>query len=188
VPNLLLATRNPGKIGEITALLEGIPEVDEDGKTLEENALKKARLAFAATQYPSLADDTGLEVFALQMAPGVRSARYSGEDATYEMNNEKLLSALAGVPAQERKARFRCVVAFVDKGTEHVAEGICNGMIAGACRGEEGFGYDPLFIPDGYPLTFAELSREVKNSISHRARALGVMRSYLINRHQRSIR
>ena len=194
MPNLLIATRNPGKIAEITAILEGIPmriisladipaipEVEEDGSTLEQNALKKARLAFAATQYPSLSDDTGLEVFALQMAPGVRSARYSGEDATYEMNNEKLLSELSRLPEQERSARFRCVAAYVDKTKELVTEGVCNGTIARACRGNGGFGYDPLFVPDGYSFTFAELSPEIKNSMSHRARAFRAMRSYLMN-------
>ena len=194
VPNLLIATRNPGKIGEITAILEGIPmriisladipaipEVEEDGSTLEQNALKKARLAFAATRYPSLSDDTGLEVFSLNMAPGVRSARYSGEDATYDMNNEKLLAELSRLPENERSARFRCVAAYVDEYKELVTEGVCNGTIALACRGDGGFGYDPLFIPEGYTLTFAELSRDVKNSISHRSRAFRVMRGYLMN-------
>jgi len=196
VQNLLIATHNAGKIGEITDLLEGIPmriisfadisaipEVEEDGSTLEENAFKKARSAFAATRFPSLSDDTGLEVFALKMAPGVRSARYSGEDATYEMNNEKLLQELSRLPEQERGARFRCVAAYVDETWEFVTEGVCNGTIARACRGDGGFGYDPLFVPDGYTLTFAELSREIKNSMSHRARAFGAMRSYLMNHH-----
>lgn len=194
MPNLLIATRNPGKIAEITAILEGIPmriisladipaipEVEEDGATLEQNALKKARMAFAATRFPSLSDDTGLEVYSLNMAPGVRSARYSGEEATYEMNNEKLLQELSGLPEDERKARFRSVAAYVDEHRELVTEGTCHGTIALACRGDGGFGYDPLFVPDGYTLTFAELSPEIKNSMSHRARAFRAMRSYLIN-------
>jgi XTP/dITP diphosphohydrolase len=193
VPNLLLATRNPGKIAEITAILEGIPmriisladipaipEVEEDGSTLEQNALKKARFAFAATRFPSLSDDSGLEVYSLNMAPGVRSARYSGEEATYEMNNEKLLEELSHLPDDERKARFRCVAAYVDERKELVTEGACHGTIARACRGDGGFGYDPLFVPDGHTLTFAELSSEVKNSMSHRARAFRAMRSYLM--------
>jgi XTP/dITP diphosphohydrolase len=182
---LILATRNGGKIRELVALLRdlpvtivslneraGIPEVVEDGTTFQENALKKAREIFRATGIPSLADDSGLEVDVLGMRPGVYSARYAGENVSYEANNVKLLAELAGVPAEKRGAQFRSVVAFVAPGREELTEGICRGTIATAPRGENGFGYDPLFIPDGYQLTFAELTLDLKNSISHRALAL----------------
>lgn len=189
---IVFATRNRGKLKEISALMSGLPiemlsafdfpelpEVDEDGETLEENALKKARALFSATHLPALADDSGLEVHALDMRPGVLSARYAGEDVSYKANNEKLLLELRNVPASRRGAQFRCVAAFVAKGLEKTATGICPGRIIDALRGEGGFGYDPLFVPDGHDKTFAELPLEVKNTISHRAKAFGMMKEFL---------
>ena len=181
---LLIATRNAHKLQEITALFAGhgltivsaldypdIPDVEEDGKTLEANACKKAETLCQATGLPALADDTGLEVAALGGAPGVYSARYAGVPPDYAANNRKLLAELTG--HRDRSARFRCVIALARPGqpTEWV-EGICAGAIALAPRGEQGFGYDPLFIPNGQPSTFAELSEAEKNRISHRGLAL----------------
>ncbi len=192
MPVIMLATRNPGKVREIVHLMEGmsivvqslhdrpdLPEIEEIGSTFEENALIKARATYAMTGFPSLADDSGLEVFALGMRPGVFSARYAGENATYDDNNRKLLKELGRVPAQERSARFRCVAAFFDGTTEHLEEGSCNGRIAGSPRGAGGFGYDPLFIPDGFTETFAELPIEVKNTMSHRSIAFRGMAGFL---------
>lgn len=185
--SIVLATRNQNKVNELRAILgsilekveittledfPGIPDVDETEPTLEGNALKKARAVFQATGLPTLADDSGLEVFYLAKRPGVLSARYAGPGATYEQNNKKLLAELKGVPPRRRNAQFRCVIAFVGAGYERIAEGICRGLIAESPRGPEGFGYDPLFIPEGFEQTFAELPAEVKNRISHRLRAL----------------
>lgn len=185
----MLATRNRGKIQEIRDILQmlnvdivslldvkALPEVVEDGTTLEANALKKAREIFLATGIPALADDSGLEVFALGMRPGVFSARYAGEHVTYEANNRKLLSEMKNCPLSERNARFRCIIAFVAPHVENISEGICEGSIATKPRGTGGFGYDPLFIPIGYNKTFAELSIEIKNRISHRSLALRKIR------------
>ena len=198
--DLVIATRNPGKVKEIRELLAGVglrllslqdfaevPEVVEDGLTLEENALKKAREAYLATGIPALSDDSGLEVFALGMQPGVRSARYAGEHVTYADNNRKLLEELGKIGAADRSAQFRCVAAFVDATVQHIAAGTCRGRIGTRLRGGGGFGYDPLFIPDGHDQTFAELPPEVKNGISHRAAALSAMKVFL-NSHFRSIR
>jgi len=189
---LMLATRNHGKIKEIEDLLKDlpieihnvseyptIPEVVEDEETLEGNAIKKAKIIFEATGIPSMADDTGLEVFYLGMAPGVISARYAGENVNYEDNNRKLLKELEGVPAEKRVAQFRCIAAFVDTGVEKTTEGICRGKIISDLRGTGGFGYDPLFIPDGFNETFAELPLVVKNQISHRAEAFLKMKALL---------
>ena len=189
---LIIASRNSGKISEIRGILsglplellslrdlKGLPDIIEDGATLQENALKKARGIFSLTQTACLADDTGLEVFALEMRPGVFSARYAGEDATYDDNNRKLLGEMRGFTGKERAARFRCVAAFLDERTEKLTEGICLGRIGQALAGAGGFGYDPLFIPDGFDETFAELTTDVKNTISHRAMAFRAMRSFL---------
>ena len=200
-PAIILATRNPGKLREIRAILsdlpltiEGldtlngipgilgipeIPEMEETGETLEENALIKARTVYRLTGLPSISDDSGLEVEFLGGAPGVRSARFAGGNATYDDNNRKLLSMLSGTDGEARRARFRCVAACVGPGMEHLTEGICDGRIAQEPRGGSGFGYDPLFIPDGYETTFAEIPPEIKNSISHRSRAFRSMGEYL---------
>jgi XTP/dITP diphosphohydrolase len=180
----VLATANPHKADEIRAILAEVsitllprpvevPDVDEDGETLEENALKKARALVDATGYPAIADDTGLFVDALDGLPGVRSARYAGEDATDEDNVNKLLAALREVPASQRAAYFRTVaaVAYPD-GSWFVVDGVLPGSIADAPRGTNGFGYDVVFVPeDTKGLTLGEVSAEVKNALSHRGNA-----------------
>lgn len=181
---LLIATRNAHKLAEIRQIFPvpglelvsaldfpEIPDVVEDGKTLEANAVKKAVSLALATGLYALADDTGLEVEALGGAPGVYSARYAGEPPDYAANNRKLLAELAA--HSNRRAQFRCVVAFSDpSGKAQYVEGICRGEIGQALRGTQGFGYDPLFIPEGESRTFAEMDSEEKNQISHRGRAL----------------
>jgi XTP/dITP diphosphohydrolase len=148
-----------------------VPDVVEDGVTLEENAKKKAVEIALATGCWAMADDSGLEVDALNGAPGVYSARYAGEHCSYADNNVKLLEALAG--KTKRTARFRTVIALSDPaGSVETVSGECIGTVIEEQRGTNGFGYDPLFVPDGYSQTFAELSAEVKNRISHRANAL----------------
>ncbi|HEX9103864.1 MAG TPA: RdgB/HAM1 family non-canonical purine NTP pyrophosphatase [Polyangia bacterium] len=183
---LAFASGNKHKAAEIAAMLqplgwEVVPlplVVDEDAPTFAGNAEKKARAALAASGLPSLADDSGLEVDALDGAPGVLSARYAGEPCDDAANNAKLLGALAGVPDARRTARFRCALVFVDAdGARLVAEGACEGRIGHAPRGSGGFGYDPLFLVDGDARhrTMAELGPDEKNRISHRARALAAM-------------
>lgn len=182
---LLVATRNRDKLRELRALLEelkleiisandiNVPEVVEDAPTVRENAIKKAVETAKAAKKLTLADDTGLEVDALNGEPGVRSARFAGENVSYPENNKKLLQMMQGVPAEKRTARFRCVVAIADEnGLVDTVEGICNGVIVEDERGGGGFGYDPLFIPDGQTKTFGELTAEVKNRMSHRAKAM----------------
>jgi len=182
---VLLATHNRHKVEEIKNILsdlsielmslENYPEIGEiveDGKTLEENARKKARTVFEKTGVLSLADDTGLEVDALGGKPGVYSARYSGENATYEENNKKLLAELKRFPFDKRSARFRCVISIFGKGIDEIAVGGVPGRILYELRGENGFGYDALFQPDGYEMSYAEMDSEIKNKLSHRARAL----------------
>jgi XTP/dITP diphosphohydrolase len=192
---LLLATHNKHKAEELQALLREVDvevltldafpqvgDIEEDADTLEGNALKKAREVFRQTSLPSLADDTGLEVEALNGAPGVLSSRYAGPNATYADNVATLLRDMQHVPAEQRTARFRCVLAFVaPNGVEEIVEGVCQGTITREPRGIGGFGYDPIFLPDGHQLTFAEMPMEVKNTISHRARALARMKSVLIH-------
>ena len=184
---LILSTGNNNKISEIKDILVDLPvevyskaelglknlEVDEDGKTLEENAIKKAIAIIGETEGIVIADDTGLFVDKLDGRPGVHSSRYSGEGATYEDNNKKLLRELEGVPMEGRTASFKTVIAIVteDRSVKTVY-GECKGKIGFELRGEDGFGYDPLFIVDGFGKTFAELGEEVKNKISHRAKAL----------------
>lgn len=181
---LLIASRNRHKIEEIRAIFQlpsvslvglddfpGLPEVVEDGTTFHANAVKKAVLLAMAARRWTLADDSGLEVDALSGEPGVHSARYAGEPVNYAHNNEKLLRALAG--QEQRAARFRCVVALAGPdGRAQIAEGSCEGQIGCECRGRQGFGYDPLFIPEGHDQTFAEMDAALKNRLSHRARAL----------------
>lgn len=191
---LIVASRNEHKLEEIRQILEpynielksvseieGLEEVDEDQDTLEGNALKKARYVHEATGEPVLADDTGLEVDALDGAPGVYSARYAGEDVTYADNVEKLLNELNGVKERDRTARFRTVVALVTDEQEVLFNGVCEGLIIDSTHGEGGFGYDPVFVPEEYKKTFAEMDSEMKNNISHRGRALEKFRLYLDN-------
>ena len=186
--NILIATGNPHKGAEIASILSGIPgttimtladlpeappEPVEDGATLEENAYIKAREIFDATGIPTLADDTGLEVEALDGAPGVYSARYAGENATYDDNCNRLLAELG--ESATRDARFRTVICYVDQHRTLFAEGVVEGEITMKRRGDAGFGYDPLFLPHGSSLTYAEISPDEKNQTSHRARALAAM-------------
>ncbi len=181
---LVLATRNPDKVREIQELLADLdvdfltldgfsdaPEVDEDGDTLEANALKKATAIARHTGQASVADDTGLEVDFLNGAPGVYSSRYAGENASYADNVRKLLSEMDGVPDGDRNARFRCVVAFVHGNQERTVDGVCEGRICRDVQGSEGFGYDPVFRVTETGLTFAEMGLVEKNKISHRAKA-----------------
>src|SRR5436305_4814563 len=179
----VLATANPDKAKEIAAILgdgvdliprpDSVPEVDETGTTLEDNARLKAVALVEATGEAAIADDTGLEVAALDGAPGVYSARYSGEDATYASNVAKLARELDGVPPERRTARFRTVaMARFPDGREVVADGVVDGVIADAPRGSAGFGYDPLFVPaEGDGRTFAEMEPAEKHALSHRGRA-----------------
>jgi XTP/dITP diphosphohydrolase len=183
---IVLASRNPHKIEELRQILKpldidllstsdfpDLQEVIEDGTTLQENALKKARYVANETGLPSLADDTGLEVEALDMRPGVYSARYAGEDVTYEDNVQKLLKELRPFKDEnQRKAQFRTVIAFIKGSSVEYFEGICKGFIINRPKGENGFGYDPVFKPEGYEQTFAELDQVEKNRISHRGQAV----------------
>lgn len=183
---LVIATFNPHKLSEIRAILPGLPAAlkalsafpgaaaaEEDSPALEGNALKKALAAARFTGLPALADDTGLEVDALGGAPGVRSARYAGEKASYAANNAKLLAALAGLGPERRSARFACVTALaLPSGETWTSRGTLEGRITAALRGGNGFGYDPLFEVGAGPRTLAEFSEEEKNAVSHRARAL----------------
>lgn len=193
MPSLLVATNNRHKAEEIEDLLRDLsitittlqayPQVgpiEEDAATLEGNALKKARQAFTATGLPTIADDTGLEVGYLNDAPGVYSSRYAGERASYADNCALLLKRLRGVPPRRRAARFRSVIAFIPHlGKQELVEGVVRGVILEAPRGAQGFGYDPLFLPEGYDQTFAEMSLEQKNRISHRAIALARVKPLL---------
>ena len=186
---LTLATRNPKKIEEIRSILGHQFEVTgmdaisassdleliEDCQTFAGNAILKAVSVAKATQQLALADDSGLVVDALDGAPGVHSARYAGENTTDEVRNQKLLHALKDIPYSQRTARFQCAIAMADKeGKIEVVEGICQGKIAHQPKGDQGFGYDPVFVPDGYQQTFAQLGATVKNRISHRRRALAL--------------
>ena len=193
---LVFATRNRGKLVELRELLPGIdvrslddvhvPEVIEDKDTFAGNAAKKAREVSAATGLPALADDSGLEVDALDGAPGVWSARYAGEHHDDAANNAKLLAALAGVPADKRTARFHSVLALADVtgplGAETItADGTCEGVILDAPRGTGGFGYDPLFYSPELGMTFAEAGVGPKSDLSHRARAMQAIKQRLLD-------
>ena len=181
---IVLATHNKGKMSEINNLLSSsydvltldhfpnIKEIPETGKTLKENAFIKARTVFEMTGLPSLADDTGLEVEALGGEPGVFSARYAGEQASYQDNCEKLLKNMMRVPKKDREAKFRTVIAYKDDNRELSCNGFVKGEISQSPKGSFGFGYDSVFYYPPLEKTFAELSEEVKNSISHRGRAL----------------
>ena len=186
---LLVGSKNPDKVLEIRRFLAGlpvrvtdlsafdVPDVAEDGDTFEANAALKARGFAAETGLLTVADDSGLEIDALGGAPGIYSARFAGEPPDDEANNALVLERLAGVPDDERTARFRCVIALASpEGLIFTTEGHVEGRIAREERGDYGFGYDPLFIPVGYERTFGELGREIKDSISHRAHALAAFR------------
>ncbi|MCH7760745.1 XTP/dITP diphosphatase [candidate division TA06 bacterium] len=190
---LILATRNPDKIEEIQQIFQDseapllslfdfpqIGPVEETGKTLEENAVLKAKKVSRSIRKVALADDTGLEVEALQGRPGVHSARFAGPGASYEANRLKLLKSLQGVPEEKRGAVFRCIAALASpEGRIVTFEGVCRGRIGFEPKGEGGFGYDPLFIVEGIGKTFAEMTLEEKNQVSHRAKAMKKVMEYL---------
>lgn len=189
---IVIATSNPHKLLEVKEILKDlpyefvglnefpdIPEIEETGKTLLENSLIKARTVHKITGLPTMADDTGLEVNCLNGAPGVKSARYAGENATYQDNLNKLMKDLEGVPLAERQAQFRTVISFINNEREHWVEGLVKGIIIDELRGESGFGYDPIFYIPDLKKTFAELSMEQKNKISHRGLALEKFRILL---------
>lgn len=189
---LVIATGNPHKLEELQQLLEpvgwqirsskefeGVHEVIEDRPTLEGNAIKKAMEIQEAVKLPVLADDTGLFVDALNGEPGVFSARYAGEDASYHDNVEKLLKELESIPDDNRTARFKTIVAYANGAKVVTFEGVCEGRIIASPRGEKGFGYDPVFVPEGHEYTFAELSEDEKNALSHRGRALKRFKDWL---------
>ena len=186
---LIFATNNAHKLGEVQALLGddfelvtlrecGITEdIPETAETLEGNALQKARYVYSKTGLDCFADDTGLEVDALGGAPGVHSARYATDGHDFAANNRLLLKNLEGI--QERTARFRTVIALILDGVEYTFEGRVEGVIATEESGSEGFGYDPLFVPSGEIITFAQMSAEAKNAISHRGRAVAELVMFL---------
>lgn len=191
---VVLATGNAGKVRELSALLAdsnievlpqsgfNVPEAEETGLTFVENAIIKARNAARHSHLPAIADDSGLEVDALDGAPGVYSARYAGPNATDAINNARLLANLAGIPPERRTARFRCLAVFLrhkDDPAPIIAEGVWEGIILDALRGENGFGYDPLFYFPARGCTSAELPPEVKNRLSHRGQALRVLAARL---------
>ncbi|MDA8146983.1 MAG: RdgB/HAM1 family non-canonical purine NTP pyrophosphatase [Thermaerobacter sp.] len=187
---LLLATRNPGKLREFQALLPeyrvvgladfpDLPTWEERGDTFEENATEKARLVGRHTGQPALADDSGLEVDALGGEPGVHSARFAGADADDAANVYRLLERLRG--RADRRARFRCVLVLVlPDGRAFNAQGLLEGRIGREPRGGSGFGYDPIFVPQGYRRTLAQLGPDIKNRLSHRARAVEALRPVLL--------
>lgn len=192
--SLLIATRNKGKLNEFAGLLTGLPvrlyglaefenigEIEETGATFEENAALKARGYAIRSGIWALADDSGLEVEALGGRPGVYSARYEGSEAGYEQKIAALLKEIEAAGDTERRARFVSVIAIADErgAIRFVAEGVCPGRIAGAPRGQNGFGYDPVFIPEGLGQTFGELSPDTKAQISHRALASAKIIRYL---------
>jgi XTP/dITP diphosphohydrolase len=193
-PRLAIATRNAHKLREIGRIcadwpVEWLtvdthdgpwPDVEEPHDTYLDNALAKAREVSAALGVPAVADDSGIEVDALDGAPGPRSARYAGDDATDDENLTALLRAVEGVPAQARTARYRCFAAVaLPGGTEVWAEGICEGALETAPRGSSGFGYDPAFVPEGMDRTMAELGDDEKDRISHRGKAFRALRARL---------
>ncbi len=187
---IVLATGNQGKVKELSSLLENLPvtivpqsdfnldEVAETGTTFIENAIIKARYAAEKTGFAAIADDSGLAVDALNGAPGIYSARYAGENANDQANNQKLLSALENTKETQRTARFHCVLVYMqnaDDPTPLVCHGVWEGFITKAPQGDMGFGYDPLFYVPQYKATSAQLARKLKNTISHRAQALKLL-------------
>ena len=194
-PELLLATGNAHKAKEILLMLgnlpfrlktlkdfPGMPEVEEDGGTLEANARKKAVAGAAYSGLWTLADDTGLEVGALGGRPGVNSARYAGPDCDFAKNNRKLLAELAGVKGDQRRARFRCVMALAHPtGEVRIKEGFVDGLITETYAGDEGFGYDPVFYLPELKRTLGEMPLEEKNKVSHRGRAIAAIRGDILD-------
>ncbi len=193
-PELLIATTNPGKIAELTESFSGLvprlrslsefaatPEAVETGTTFEQNAVIKALHYSAHTGLWTLADDSGLEVEALGGAPGVYSARFGGSSASYPERMARLLAEIAQTGDAARRARFVCVIALATPGARdiHTFTGECRGRLARAPRGTGGFGYDPVFIPDGHAETFGELPAEAKQNLSHRARAAAKVRDHI---------
>jgi XTP/dITP diphosphohydrolase len=190
---LIIATKNRGKVREIREALKGlrlrihslddfsdVPEIEEDGKSFTENALKKARFYSKYFGKLIIADDSGLEVDSLKGLPGIYSARYAGKGASNRENNRKLLHEMEGIPLSKRGARFKCAMAIVsNEGKEVVAEGSCTGRIGIKEVGKKGFGYDPLFILPQYGKTMAQLSLSEKNRISHRGKALKKLRKII---------
>ena len=194
--SLVLATSNPGKVSELREMLAelpiqlkdlkafpGIRDVDETGTTFQENAVLKARGFAIQTKELCLADDSGLEVEALGNAPGVYSARFAGADTGYDVKIPKLLALLDDTGDRARRARFVCVMALADPQGRviHTANGVCAGTIANRPRGTNGFGYDPIFIPDGFDKTFGELEETTKREISHRGIAARLILRYLLD-------
>ena len=192
---ILLATNNENKYKEIYSKFqeENLPfellslnlvtnniiEIEETGSTLEENALIKAREVYNLFKIPTIADDTGLEVEALDGLPGVHSARFSGMHGNDAENRKKLLALLKDVPLEKRNARFRTVICLYDGKEAKLFEGVCNGKIIFSERGSKGFGYDSIFVPENYEKTFAEMELEEKNRISHRSKAISHLIEYL---------
>ena len=190
---IVLATHNLHKQKEMDIILSSlgilivglddfpqIGDIEETGTTLLENAFIKAHAVHQLTGLPAIADDTGLEVDALDGAPGVYSARYAGRSPTFKENCDKLLFELKKCADQNRDAKFRTVIAFVDKEMKLQSEGVVKGVIVKKPRGIDGFGYDPIFKPNSYDSTFAEMEMEEKNRISHRAKALIKMKEILV--------
>ena len=190
---IILATHNEGKLREIRDLLNGLdveilslkdipqaPVIQETGSSFRENALLKAETIASFTNKLTIADDSGLEVDALDGKPGIYSARFAGENAKDDENNQELLNRMRGVPIEKRGAVFKCAIAIVDpEGKEEIVEGKCSGIIQFEEKGTFGFGYDPLFFVPEYGKTFAELTPEMKNTISHRAQAIKKLRKVL---------
>lgn len=196
-PKLIIATHNVGKLAELRDILSAevaginpetivtaeqwnVPDVKEDGTTFAANALLKARAVSQATGLPAVADDSGLAVNIMGGSPGIFSARWSGRHGDDEANNRLLLAQLSDIPERRRGAQFVCAAAFVSpSGFEHIADGVMKGRLLAEPRGEAGFGYDPLFLPDGYDRSAAELSADEKNAISHRGQALKALASVI---------
>ncbi len=195
--SLVLASNNQGKVREFNALLSdlgfevfpqghfNIPSVEETGLTFVENAILKARAACQATNLPALADDSGIEIDALKGAPGIYSARFAGENATDEQNNQLLLEKLKETPQEQRTARYQCILVYMRHAldpTPLICQGTWEGTILFEPRGNHGFGYDPLFYVSEYNCSSAELSPEIKNTLSHRGKALHLLHEQLLTR------
>ena len=192
---IVLATHNRDKCAEMEAIMKDMPiqlltlnefpeieEIIEDGKTLEENAFIKAKTVHKLTNLPAIADDTGLEVDAIGGMPGIYSARYAGENCSYSDNVNKLLKEMANIPPKKRSALFRTAIAYVDENMELTTEGVVEGIIIDVMKGIDGFGYDPVFYMPGMKKTYAEMSMNEKNQISHRGKAVKNMKILLQSR------